>query len=147
MAVAQGPGGPGGPGGRRFQGPTEEEKERNRIRIGISKEQQAEIDRVFHDSDQQMQEIRRKFGDLSKQLYTLYDSYDFDRGQANAIRRDLLRLHKRMADIHADNEEKLRRIMTREQFDRMRAIVRETMEQHRKEWEERRRNGGPTRPQ
>jgi hypothetical protein len=143
MAVRQGP----PAGGRRFQGPSEEEKERNRIRIGISKDQQAEIDRVFRDSDQLMQEIRKKFGDLSKQLYALYDNYDFDRAQAQAIRRDLLRLHKRMADIHAENEEKLRHIMNREQFERMRAIVRESMESHRKEWEERRKRGGPTGPQ
>jgi Spy/CpxP family protein refolding chaperone len=141
--IAQGPP-PGGPGrGPRFgQGPTEEEKERNRIRIGISREQQGEIDKVFRDSDQQMQEIRKRSGDLSRQLYGLYDAYDFDRVQAKAIRKELLMLHKRMTDIHADNEEKLRHIMNREQFERMRAIVKEDWKKRREAWERQRSNGG-----
>lgn len=138
--VAQGPG-----RGPRFGPPSEEEKERFRIRIGISKEQQAEIDKVFRESDLQMQEIRKRSGELSRQLYSLYDIYDFDRGQAKTLRRELLMLHKRMADLHAENEEKLRRIMTREQFDRMRALVREEWDKRRKEWEKQRASRG-TRP-
>jgi Spy/CpxP family protein refolding chaperone len=141
--ISQGPP-PGSPGGRppRFGPPTEEEKERNRIRIGISREQQAQIDKVFRDSDLLMQEIRKRNIDLSRQLYGLYDSYDFDRAQAKTIRRELLTLHKRMTDIHAENEEKLRHIMNREQFERMRAIVREDWENRRKQWERQRANGG-----
>lgn len=143
VAIAQGPP-PGGPGrGPGFgQGPTEEEKERFRVRIGITKEQQLEIDRVFRESGQQMGEIRKRSGDLTRQLYGLYDSFDFDRGQAKAIRRELLMLHKRMADIHADNEEKLRRIMSREQFERMRALVKEDWDKRRKAWDAQRARGG-----
>jgi len=144
--VSQGPP-PGGVPGRGFgQGPTEEEKEKARVRIGLTKEQQADIDKVFRDSDVLMREIRTRFGELSKQLYGLYDSYDFDRAQAQSIRKELLKLHRRMGDIHADNEEKLRRIMTREQFDRMRKLMNEARDQMRKAWEEQRKRRGEGAP-
>lgn len=149
--INQGPP-PGGrqPGfGPQFgRGPTEEEKERFRIRIGISKEQQAAIDNVFRESDQQMTEVRTRSMDLSNQLYNLYDIYDFDRAQAQSIRRDLLKLHKRMADIHADNEERFRHIMTREQFEKMRTLVREERDKRRRAWEDQHKRGpgAPGRP-
>ena len=131
-----------------FQGPSEEDKERFRIKIGATKEQQGQIDQVFRDSDIQMNEVRTKFKDLSQQLYGLYDIYDFDRNQARNVRRELLRLHKRMADIHAENEEKLRRILTKDQFERMRALMKEEFAKKIKEMESRRgKGGGPGRPQ
>ncbi len=134
-------GGQGGPPRFGGPGPTEAEKENARIRIGMTKEQQAQIDAVFHESDLQMGEVRGKFMEFSKQLYSLYDSYDFDRVQAHNIRKELLKLHKRMAENHADNEEKLRKILTREQFERMRALVKEERDRKRKEFEERQKRG------
>jgi Spy/CpxP family protein refolding chaperone len=138
---------PGGNSGSLQNGPSEEDKERFRIKIGATKEQQNQIDLVFKDSDVQMSEIRGKFRELSQQLYSLYDIYDFDRNLAKGIRRDLLKLHKRMADIHAENEEKLRRILTKDQFERMKALMKEEYAKRMKDMQSRRGGkGGPPPP-
>lgn len=118
-------------GGQR--GPTEEEREKIRLRIGITKEQQAQIEQLYAETDQQRREIGRRMGELFRQLYMLYENYDFDRNQARTIRRDLTNLHRRILWIHAENEEKLRKILTKDQFDKLRALMREKREEWRKE--------------
>lgn len=135
-------GGPGRPGGQ-GRGPTEEEKEKFRLRLGITRDQQTQIE-ALHKS---MDDTRSSYIDLSRQLYTLYKTFDFDRSQAASLRSRINKLHKSMADIQAANEEKLRRILTRDQFDRMQAIIKEDRDKRRREFDERRkRDGGPSRP-
>ncbi|HXG24294.1 MAG TPA: Spy/CpxP family protein refolding chaperone [Chthonomonadales bacterium] len=120
-------------GGQR--GPTEEEREKIRLRIGITKEQQTQIEQLYVETDQQRREIGRRMHMLYRQLFTLYDNYDFDRNQARAIRRELTDLHRRTLWLHAENEEKLRKILTKEQFDKLRALMREKRDEWRRERE------------
>jgi Spy/CpxP family protein refolding chaperone len=126
-------------GGPRIPGP--EEKERMRLRIGLTKEQQAQMEAIFVESGRQVREILSKMRELNEQLGALYDSYDYDRNQARAIRRELVRLHHRWLLLHAENEEKLRRLMSREQFARFRALMKEEWERCRREREGRREHG------
>src|SRR5690348_1432026 len=124
---AQRPGGPPGP-------PSEEEKERIRGRLGITRDQQTQIEAIFADTGRQMREIDTRMRDLYHQLYAAYDAYDFDRNQAHALRKEIAGLYRRRMALHAENEEKLRRILNRDQFDRMRAMMREMRDKHRQEW-------------
>src|SRR5947199_9617432 len=82
------------------QGPTEAEKEAARVRVGMTKQQQTQLEAVFQDSDKQEREIRTHMRDLYKQLYNLYDAYEFDRKQAVGIQREILDLYRRRIAIH-----------------------------------------------
>jgi Spy/CpxP family protein refolding chaperone len=133
---------PGGPPG--FQrGPSEEEKERIRLRIGITREQQQQIEALYMETERQKGEVFTKMRELYTQLESMYDVYEFDRDQARNIRREITRQHVKIMMIHVDNEEKLRRILTREQFEKLRAIMREGREKLRRDFENRFRKPGP----
>jgi|DewCreStandDraft_4_1066084.scaffolds.fasta_scaffold147961_1 Spy/CpxP family protein refolding chaperone len=132
------------------QGPSkaaqDEEKERRRLRIGITKEQEAQLDALWTEQGPKRREIMEKMRDALKRLGELYDSYDFDREQARAIRREIVGLHARTMMLHLEAEEKIRKILTKEQFDKMRALMKE-------EWSKRMpprphgsRGGGPGGP-
>jgi Spy/CpxP family protein refolding chaperone len=127
--------------GQRRQ-PTPEEKEAWRIRVGISKEQQGRLDQLFAETDRKMSENRAKIRQAWGELNEIIGNYDFDRKTAKDKRREIWKLHWQMQEIHAQNEEKLREILSREQFARMRAVIKEDMEKFRKDFENRRRPGG-----
>ena len=113
--------------------PSEDEKERTRIRIGITREQQKELEAALADARRQETEIHTKTRELYGQLFAQYDIYDFSRDDAKKIRREIGKLHHRRMLIHAETQEKLRRILTREQFDRMTQLTREKYEKWRKD--------------
>jgi Spy/CpxP family protein refolding chaperone len=136
----------GGVGFGQFGGPrqpTEEEKEKARLRIGITKEQQAQIEALFNDTDRQMREIMGRIRELSEQLRAEYDKYDFDRNLARSLRRQIMSQRWRVSNLHANNEEKLRKILNREQFDKLRALIKEQFPSRRREPDHR---GGPPKP-
>jgi Spy/CpxP family protein refolding chaperone len=141
LSFAQGPGGFGGqrggpPFGQR-KPPTEAEKEAARLRMGISKEQQAGIEAIFSDADGQVKEIFTKLREQQRQLHAIYEQYDFDRNAALALRKQVNATYRRIGQMHAENEEKLRKILNREQFDKMQAMLREQKEQFKREFEKR----------
>src|SRR5437870_4512448 len=98
------------------QPPSPEEKERARLRIGITPQQQAEIENLFKQTGQERRAINARMHDLYHQLHLLYDAYDLDRRKARAVRDEIMTLNRRILTLHADTEEKLRRILNREQF-------------------------------
>jgi Spy/CpxP family protein refolding chaperone len=114
--------------------PTEEEKEAARKRIGMSVQQQKEIEAVFAASDAAMQEIRTRMGELMRQQWDLFGQYDFDRNAAQSLRKELLGLHRRIMLQQLENEEKIRRILNKEQFEKMRAMMKEQFEKNRQRW-------------
>ncbi len=117
---------------------SDEEKEANRVKIGMSREQQSQIEAMWAETDRQMKEVFSRSNDLRKQLDDLYDSYDFDRNVAGRLRHEIVALHRKRGLIFAENQEKLRRILSRDQFERMTALVKAQREQQRKLWEQRR---------
>lgn len=129
-----GPFGGGRGGGPRFgQPPTlsPEEREKFRQRLGISAQQQEQMDTLFNDSFKQRRVLGEKLGELFKQRSEISDVYDFDKKRDWALRRDIERIYSQLLRIHSDSEEKLRRILNREQFDRLRALRAEAMRTHR----------------
>ena len=128
------------------RGPSEEERARIRARTGISQEQQNQIEAIYRDQRRQEDEIRRKTFEVYKQLGEVYDKYDFDRNQAASFRKEIGRLHRQRLHVHAETQDKLRRVMTREQFEKLNQLVKEQMESMRKAWEKRGDRRGPPRP-
>lgn len=124
--------------------PSEDEKEKMRVRMQITKEQQAQIEAVFTDEQKQERDIRTRERELWHQLYILYGQFDFDRNQALAIRKELGSLFRKRIMLHAETQEKLRKILTREQFDRMMAAMKEQREKWMKEHPRPGPGGGPS---
>lgn len=138
---AQRPGPSGGPGrgfdGRR--GPTDEERERARVTIGMSREQQKQLEAVFHDSEARMRDVMTRIRDRYKELNELYAAYDFDRARARGLIRELTDLRRKVLESRTDNEERMRKVLTREQFDKLRALLA-------REWQRRGAFRGPSPP-
>lgn len=119
-----------------------EEKEKVRLRIGITKEQQAQIEAAHQELDQKRKELGSKLWEEYRRLGALYSAYDFDRAQAKLIRHEIFSLHRQILDLHAQNEERLRKILTKEQFERFQAVMKETFDRMRSERNSRRGGSG-----
>ncbi|MGC8668163.1 MAG: Spy/CpxP family protein refolding chaperone [Chthonomonadales bacterium] len=115
--------------------PSEEERERVRIRIGMTREQQDQIEKLWMETDRKLKEIAQKMSDLRRQLFELYDTYDYDRVKAAALRRQIAALYAQRMAAFAENQEKLRRILNRDQFERLRALIHEDFEKRRQSWQ------------
>ncbi|MEP6753952.1 MAG: hypothetical protein ABJA67_00505 [Chthonomonadales bacterium] len=126
-----------GRGGPTFQRPTEEEKEKNRIRIGISKEQQAKLEALFKETGDLMQEAFKKQGEKRKELSDVYKEYKYDKAKAASLQEELLQIRRQLAEISKKNEDKLRHILKKDQFDRFQTLLQEARDNHMKERGER----------
>jgi Spy/CpxP family protein refolding chaperone len=123
------------------QGPpqiSDDEKERNRIRLGISQAQQAQIDDLYKETQSKMGDVWKAMRDKQGQLRETYRQYELDESKAKMLRIDIVRLHKKMGEIQLENERKIRTILTREQFDKLQQLMKEKFDQFRKN-----RPGGP----
>lgn len=118
------------------QRPSDDEKEKNRIRIGITVQQQQQIDALWTDTGAKIREVREAQQQKNLELRQVMEKYDFDRGKARALREQIIQLHRKAGDIHAENEEKLRKILTRDQFERLQGLMKEMFEKRRKEWQD-----------
>jgi len=131
-----------GPGrGIRPPGSFEEEKEKARVRIGMTKEQQAQIEAVYAESARKRADAMKELGEKHRQLRGVYDAYEVDKKQEREVLRDIVAIHWRLLRIHSEDEVKIRRILTKEQHEKLRTLMKEAMEQARKRW-----RGPGTRP-
>lgn len=122
--------------------PSEEEREKIRVRVGMTKEQQAQVEAIFTEERKLETESRKKTGELYKQLQQNLDVYDNDKVAAANLRKEICRLYRERIMIHANAQEKLRKVLTKEQFDKMTEMAHEWQNK----WRERRGNFGPGRP-
>ena len=117
-------------GGRRFGQPFQfspEEKEKFRQRLQISVQQQEQMDTLFAESDKQRRVLGERLRELFDQRQSVCDVYDFDRSREGALRKEISHVYNQLLRIHTDTEEKLRRILNRDQFERLRVLREETM--------------------
>lgn len=112
-------------------GPTPEEKEKARIRMGITVDQQQQIEALFTETGRQMRDTMGRVRDLYQQLDAVYNDYDYDRAKVRAIEHQIMQQRRRLLTIHASNETRLRAILNRDQFARMRAMIAEMRGQRR----------------
>lgn len=122
----------GGPPGDFRRGPSKEEKERARLRIGMTENQQAQIDALLADADRQRRPICERLGELYRERHQNFEQYDFDRSLEFSLRREIGQLQNQLMQVHLKTEEGTRRILTREQFRRLRALMKEGFEKHRR---------------
>ena len=101
------------------------DRENARQRLGITKEQQEQIEALWAQMDQARRESMEKLGALYMELGRAYDSFDVDEEQVRRIRRQILQLHREGLERFAQSEDRLRKILTREQFGKLRTMMRE----------------------
>lgn len=116
-------------------------RERMRLRVGITPEQSAKFEALHEHVEKQRQAITRQMRQMYDRLMRLYDEYAFDRNEVNKVRNEIHRLQRRRMEVYAENEEQIRKILTREQFKRFRAMLKEQWE-HRRQMMERFQPGG-----
>ena|SRR5579884_2903619 len=113
------------------------DEETQPIRIGLSSQQQKELDSFFSASHRQRQQMRGHLRDLYHELHHVYDGYEFDAKRAEVLRREIAALQQQLLDVYAENEVRLRKILNRDQFDRLRAELRAERERRHRERESR----------
>lgn len=114
----------------RFGGPppiSAAEKEKNRIKIGLTVQQQQQLDAAFEEMGRQRQTLGRRMRELSQQRHELLANYNFDRKREKELRTETVQLYGKMMQLHTETDEKIRRIMTHDQFDRLQQMMREKM--------------------
>jgi len=122
---------PGRPTGARtvqFRGQkplTDEEREKNRMRLGISKEQQSKIEALTKETDDQRREVFTQMRDKQMALWKLYDDYKFDRDKTRELNEEIIALHRRLGEITQDSEDKMRKVLNKDQFARLRQMIKE----------------------
>lgn len=97
--------------------------EKARQQIGISVPQQAQLEHLYADADKKEKALEEQLHDLYNRQRTLYDAYFIDHAQERDLRKSIGQLHVQILLIHADTEEKLRKILTHDQFDRLSAVL------------------------
>lgn len=109
------------------------EKEQARQQIGITAAQQDAIAALFDDVEKQERPLRSRLRGLYGDLQQLYDSYEFDAKQARRLREEIVTQQKNLLTLYAGKEERLRRILTRVQFEHLRAQMKEGRDHSRRE--------------
>ena len=106
--------------GPEFDRDDERRKERERKRLGITRVQQHLIAEHYKETDRERREIRKRLEQRERDLRRVYAVFDYDRQRANALMEEINDLRRRSMQLYANSEERLRRILTREQFQRLR---------------------------
>ena len=112
-----------------FQGDSEREREKARQQIGISVQQQEQLTRLYAEADKKEKAAGKELHDLYRQQRTLYSAYVIDRVQGRDLRKKIEQMHSQLLQIHADTEDGLRKLLNRDQFERLNAALQE----HRRE--------------
>jgi hypothetical protein len=110
------------------QKPPDEER---RIRLGITTDQQRQLETALSDADSRRKAIQSRLHSLYHDLHELYESYKFDKQQAQSLREQIVAQHQQMLVVFADTELKLRSILNPKQFEKLRAEMKAKMEKRR----------------
>ena len=135
---------PGG-GGFRGGGPppmSPEEREKFRIQVGMTTQQQAQMEELFKDVHKRRGELFKRMRELFEEREKVTDTYEFDHKREKAIRNELAQINTQLLNIHLETEEKIRKILNKEQFEKLREIRRK----QREEWRNKRAPNGGDRP-
>ena len=103
--------------------PTEAEREAARKEIGIRVDQQERLERLYADADKKKKAIGDQLRDLYRQRHELFDNYALDRTREKELRRKIAENHNKLLEIQFSTEAELRNILKPDQFDRLRAAL------------------------
>jgi Spy/CpxP family protein refolding chaperone len=107
--------------------------EGQRIRLGITTEQQKRLETVLSNGGTQRKAIQDRLHSLYHELHELYETYSFNKQQAQQLQDQIVIEHRKMLTLFAENESKVRDVLTPKQFDKLRAEMRAERERHRRE--------------
>lgn len=114
-----------------FQG--DGEREKARLQIGISVQQQEQLTRLYAEADKKEKAIGHELHSLYKQQRALYSVYLIDHSQERELRKKIEQMHSQLLQLHADTEDGLRKLLTREQFERLNAALKDHRRGNRRE--------------
>lgn len=110
-----------------------EEREKFRIRVGMTPQQQEQLETLFKDVHKRRSDLFNRMRELFEEREKVTDDYEFDRKREKAIRNELGQINAQLLNLHTETEEKIRKILNKEQFDKLRAIRKEQKEKWMKE--------------
>lgn len=111
-----------------------EEREKFRIRVGMTTQQQEQMETLFKEIHKRRSDLFKRMRDLFEEREKVTEEYDFDRKREKAIRNELGQINAQMLKLHTETEESIRKILNREQFEKLRAIRKEQKEKWQKEF-------------
>lgn len=114
-----------------FQG--DGEREKARMQIGISVQQQEQLTRLYAEADKREKAIGKELHGLYEQQRALYSVYLIDHNQERELRKKIEQMHSQLLQLHADTEDGLRKLLTREQFERLNAALKDHRRGNRRE--------------
>lgn len=120
------------PGGDRggFPQPTPEMKEKFRQRIGITEQQQEQLDAVFKEMFQKRKDLGTRLRELFEARQKVCDVYELDKNQLKKVNSEIQKAQAQILALHVETEEKVRRILNKDQFGKLVAF----REEGRKKW-------------
>ncbi|HEY3413534.1 MAG TPA: periplasmic heavy metal sensor [Armatimonadota bacterium] len=126
-ASAQAPPPPGGPPQGRV----------NRLStLGLNADQMKRVQDVLKDFGPKMRDLEKSLFDRRRTLEGLYDRFDLDLGQARQLNKQINGIQKDILDQHLKLQVELRKILTADQYSKMRqGMHRRPMERRDAPWE------------
>lgn len=113
---------------------TDAEREKARLRIGITKEQQQQLEAILRETSKSTKAVYDQLRARHAELLAVYDAYEIDRRREQALIKEIGRLRMRLLQIHSEHEKKVRQVLSKEQHERLRALMREALEASRRQW-------------
>jgi uncharacterized protein with von Willebrand factor type A (vWA) domain len=119
-------------------------KEEFRQKIGMTEQQQEQMDKMFKETFQKRRDLGKKMRQQFEARQKVGNVYELDRAQLRQINNEIQRVNAQILALHVEAEEKIRRILNKDQFNKMIAFREEGM----KKWQagERQRRGGGAPP-
>jgi Spy/CpxP family protein refolding chaperone len=89
--------------------------------IGLTAVQQQQLEAFFVNGEKERREVGGHLRDLYRELESNYDNFKFNAQRTAAIRQEILNQQRRLLALHEENENRLRQILTEDQFAKLRA--------------------------
>lgn len=113
---APAPGQPGMPG----HGPIDDQQV-----LQLNPNQKGKFDAFRTKSRAAKKKLLDQLNDVRHQLWNVYQSYDLDFKQAQRLNAELNKIQQDLLKLHFDEQIELRKILTKSQFDRLQAAIRQ----------------------
>ncbi len=110
-----------------------EDREKFRIRVGMNTQQQEQMETLFKDIHKRRTDLFKRMRELFEEREKVTDDYEFDHKREKAIRNELGKINAELLNLHTETEEKIRKILNKEQFEKLREIRKEQKAQWQKE--------------
>jgi Spy/CpxP family protein refolding chaperone len=89
--------------------------------LGLSPDQMKRVDAFHKQFGPKMQALERELGEKRRALETLYAQYSLDTAQAQKLNTEINHIQKQILEGHLKLQQDLRKILTSEQFDKLKS--------------------------